>query len=175
MRRNTLVRDLNVPNVSLNDTRRIEVIADALPFHSGAQVALDATLVSPLSRTGEPRFHSDVVDGAVLEEARRKKEEDTYRDIASSGRCRFITCGMEVGGRWAHALQAFLSKLAKAKACTAPRLLQTAARHWWMQRWQGMLAIAAQVALAGSLTADVMGQPPCVEGEAPRLSELADW
>ncbi len=87
----------------------------------------------------------------------------------------FLAQARQVGGRWAPALQTFLSKLAKAKARSAPRLLQTAARHWWRQRWQGMLAIAAQVAFAESLTADVMGQPPCVDGEAPCLSELADW
>ena len=157
VRTNQLVRSLNVPNVSLNDGRRIEVIADALPFYGGMQVALDATLVSPLSRDAEPKYGSEDVDGAALAHARRQKEERTYRDIASSGRCGFITSGLEVGGRWAPAFQTFVSRLAKAKARSAPKLLQTGARHWWKQRWQSMLAAAAQTAFAESLTADVMG------------------
>ena len=105
--------------------------------------------------------------------ARRQKEERTYRDIVTSGRCRFITCGLEVGGRWAPAFLTFVSRLAMAKARSAPKLLQTAARHWWKQRWQSMLAVAAQTAFAESLTADVMGAPPCIDGEAPQLAELA--
>ena len=56
---------------------------------------------------------------------------------------------------------------------SAPKLLQTGARHWWKQRWQSMLAVAAQTAFAESLTADVMGAPPCIDGEAPSLGELA--
>ena len=67
----------------------------------------------------------------------------------------------------------FLRKLAKAKARSAPKLLQSAARHWWLQRWHGILAVAAQVAFAESLITDKMGQPPCADGEAPYLSELA--
>ena len=36
-----------------------------------------------------------------------------------------------------------------------------------------LLAVAAQTAFAESLTADVMGAPPCIDGEAPCLGKLA--
>ena len=66
------------------------------------------------------------------------------------------------------------SKLAKAKARSAPRLLQVAARHWWKHRWSCMLAVAAHGAFAESLLGEEMEVPPCVDGGAPPLSELAD-
>ena len=44
----TLVRDLNIASVP-GDDRRIEVIANGLPLWSGAQLAIDTTLVSALA------------------------------------------------------------------------------------------------------------------------------
>lgn len=172
VRTNRRVRDLNVSGVPAWDNRRIEVVADGLPVCAGAQIALDATLVSPLSREGRPRLSSDTIDGAAVEDARRQKEEHTYRDIVSSGRCRFITCGMEIGGRFAPRFITFISRLAKAKARSAPRLLQTAARHWWKQRWISMLAVATHVSFAESLISDEMAPTACVDGETPALSEV---
>ena len=49
---NVLVRDLNVAP-SRQDDRRIEVIANGLPLWGGVQVAVDTTLVSPLTANGE--------------------------------------------------------------------------------------------------------------------------
>ena len=51
---NVLVRDLNLDPVRQDD-RRIEVIANGLPLWGGAQVAVDTTLVSPLTAAGAPR------------------------------------------------------------------------------------------------------------------------
>ena len=174
VRVNVLVRDLNVPGVLATDGRRIEVIADGLPIYGGGQIALDATIVSPLTRTGLPRCGSDDQDGGALAAAQRKKEEHTYRDIVQSRRCRFITCGMEVGGRWSPDFLTFLTRLAKAKARAAPRRLQTAAKHWWKQRWMGMLALASQASLSASLIDEVMNMPPCSDGHAPLLSQLLE-
>ena len=174
VRVNTCVRDLNVAGVSMSDNRRIEVIADALPIFAGSQSALDATLVSPLGREGQPRLARDTTDGAALQEAIRKKEEDTYADIVSSGRCHFVTCGLETGGRWAPKFRQFITRLAKSRARSAPPMLQAGARCWWAQRWIGMLAVAAHVALAASLVEETMGPPPCADGGPPELSQLVD-
>ena len=99
VRTNKLVRDLNVPRVSVNDQRRIEVIADGLPLYGGAQIAIDTTLVSVLTRGGQPRMHSDSQDGVAVEAARRKKETRTYADVAQSGRCRDV---LVAHGKHAH-------------------------------------------------------------------------
>jgi len=63
--------------------------------------------------------------------------------------------------------------MAKAKARSAPKLLQNAARYWWQKRWSSMLATACQVALAESLVAEVM-HAPCVDGGTPSLSQIAE-
>ena len=49
---NVLLRDMNV-DVPLTDGRRIEVLANGLPIWQGAQAAVDTTLVSPVTRTGD--------------------------------------------------------------------------------------------------------------------------
>ena len=76
-------------------------------------MALDATLVSPLGRDGQPRLRSHIVDGAALDNARRIKEQHTYSDVMQSRRMHFITAGLEIGGRWSTELLTFLQKLAK--------------------------------------------------------------
>ena len=48
---NVMLRDRNL-DVPLADARRIEVLANGLPLYQGAQVAVDTTLVSPVSRDG---------------------------------------------------------------------------------------------------------------------------
>ena len=49
-------------------------IAEGLPVFHGAQLAIDATLVSPLRADGEPHRRCPEVDGAALTFARRRKE-----------------------------------------------------------------------------------------------------
>ena len=51
---NVLVRDFDIALPDHVDERRIEVIADGLPLFHGAQLAIDTTLVSPLSGDGVP-------------------------------------------------------------------------------------------------------------------------
>ena len=53
---NVLLRDLNTHS-SRTDERRIEVIANGLPLWNGSQLAIDTTLVSPLTSQAEPRRH----------------------------------------------------------------------------------------------------------------------
>lgn len=54
MTTHTRVADLNIPNVQTLDDRRIEVIANGLPLWGGCQIAVDATLVSPLTWKANP-------------------------------------------------------------------------------------------------------------------------
>ena len=54
MKENQLLRDLNIV-VLVTDQRRIEVIANGLPFWCGKQLAIDTTVVSALSGRGVAR------------------------------------------------------------------------------------------------------------------------
>ena len=51
---NEFVRDMNVVTTP-DDTRRIEVIANGLPFYNGKQIAIDTTIVSALTGAGVRR------------------------------------------------------------------------------------------------------------------------
>ena len=120
-------------------------------------------------------MNSHIRDAATLEEARRKKEQRTYADVANSGRCRFITAGVEIGGRWAPALVTFIARLAKSKARSVPKPLQTAAKPWWRMRWTGILNVVLHVALAMSLVHDEFTDVPCHDGAEPSaLSIIAE-
>ena len=85
VRTNTFVRDLNVPGVLVTDDRHIEIIAEGLPLYAGRQLAIDATLVAPLTREGAPRGNSHSVDGHALREAIQAKYR-TYADIVRTHR-----------------------------------------------------------------------------------------
>ena len=50
----------------------------------GQQVAVDTTLVSPLTREGDPRPKADWKNGVALEEARKDKEADGRRRRTTS-------------------------------------------------------------------------------------------
>ena len=96
---------------------------DGLRVHHGAQLGVDTTLVSPLTRKGEPRPRALNEDGAALRDARRRKER-RYPELLEGNRCRLVVTAMEIGGRWSEEAYDFLVALAAAKAEDAPRLLQ---------------------------------------------------
>ena len=130
------------------DQRRLEVVADGLPFFHGAQLAIDTTLVSPIRSDGRPGPQCARVDGAALMRARRRKET-TYLELSGAhGRAR-VVC--EVGGRWSSECQSFLGQLAKAKVRHEPPAIRTSARHAWLRRWSSILACSAARSVALSL------------------------
>ena len=63
-------------NVMVRDKRRLEVIADGLSLHGGAQLAIDTTIVSALHCDGTPHIGAANVDGLRLAAARRRKERN---------------------------------------------------------------------------------------------------
>ena len=89
---NVMVRDLDVAEPRV-DGRRLEIVVDGLPLFSGAQLAVDSTMVSP-ARRGVA-----VCGEKVLEEARRRKER-TYPELSDAGGgARLVVLAATVGGR----------------------------------------------------------------------------
>ena len=103
---NVLVRDLNLQTARQNE-RRIEVITNGLPVWGGSQLAVDTTLVSPLTSAGAPRRRGGATAGAALADARRSKER-TYPEFGRASRCRLVVLGIEVGGRWSAEAASFV-------------------------------------------------------------------
>ena len=123
------VTEMNV-DVPVSDARRIGILAFALPVWHGAQVAIDATMVSPLGRDGQPRGSSARQAGAVLEQAARRKRETTYPELLTARRCRLVVFGIEVG-------------TARRGICSAPSPVPKRGSH---QRWSGVVAVAPSLA-----------------------------
>ena len=94
-----------------------------MTLHKGAQVAVDAILVTPLTRQGQARPRAHWQDGAALLNARKDKAKK-YPELLRSHRCRLVTAGMEMGGRWEDGTYELLLDLARAKAKKAPKLLR---------------------------------------------------
>ena len=122
---NVFLRELNIEGVRSQDGRRIEVVANGLPVYHGAQVAIDATIVSPIRGDGRPVDGDGQSEGAALRKARQRKCR-TYRVLIRSRRCKLLVAGAETGGRWDVEAYKFLVQLAKAKARSAPVVLKTA-------------------------------------------------
>ena len=81
----------------------------------------------PHLRDGSVKRGADRTDGAVLVEARRRKER-TYPELAGvGGRAKLVVLAAEVGGRWSQGSRQFLIPLASTKALSAPYLLQSKA------------------------------------------------
>ena len=57
----------------------------------------------------------------------------------------------ETGGRWSAECLELVKHLAARKTDEAPVLLRESLRSAWAARWWGLLSVAAQDALAGSL------------------------
>ena len=97
------------------DERRLEVVVDGLPLYRGAKLAADTTLVCPLTRESRARPRSETKNGAVLEQARRRKERRYPELVGAEGRARLVVLAGEVGGRFSAETAHFLRSLASAK------------------------------------------------------------
>ena len=121
-----------------------------MQYQHGAQVAVEATLVSPLKRDGTARARAHWQDGAALQDEKKRKET-RYPEFRTSQRCHLVVAGQEVGGRWSEEAYEFLLALALNKAETAPATLKGSAVHSYLRRWTSLLSIAAMDSLAHTL------------------------
>ena len=168
VRTNVKLRDMNIP-VSATDERAIEVLAMGLPLHQGAQLAIDITLRSALTTTGEPCPGGATVNGAALQVARQQKEAK-YRDLLEGHRCSLVVVGVETGGRFGQEAVDFVDSLAAAKARDSPRILHRSAHLVWRRRWMRMLAVSC----ARSFAVSFVSGGDAWSGTDGRVPDLAD-
>ena len=117
---------------------------------NGSQLAIDTTLVSPLTSQAEPRRHQQTTAGAALRIARRAKER-TYPELVGGGRARLVVVAIELGGRWSTEAATLLRLLSRHKTQSISIFLRPAARHAWISRWAAHLSAAAMRSFACSL------------------------
>ena len=135
------------------------------------QTAVDTTLVSPLTRSGEPRSRGGTYAGAALQDARRNKER-TYPELLHNRRCRLVVLGIEVGGRWSNEASSFIRMLAKARARSSPPSLQAATTAALVSRWSALLTHAAATSFAASLLFEDLSPHHNLDGDLPPLGHL---
>ena len=127
MTTNMFVRDMDLRTFNRLDGRRLEVVAYGLPLFGGAQLAIDATLVSAIKRDGTSRSGAATRDRAALSAARRRKVR-TYLELSGEdGRCRLVVLGGEVAGRWSSETRQFLTAPSRAKVRNALEVLRKSA------------------------------------------------
>ena len=153
------------------DNRKVECLATDLPLYNGAQVAVDAALVSPLRADGLPRPRAEDRNGVTLREIKRDKER-RYHELHRTERCKLVVAAMEVGGRWAEDAYDFLDQLAQTKAREASRALRKSAQLHWVRRWSTLVSFAAHRAFADTLLHGTAAGTDYWEGRAPTLGEL---
>ena len=146
LQRTGYLRDSNLGNILPTDERRLECVVNGLP-PLGEQLAVDATLVSPLKRTGEPRPKAHREDGVALAEARKDKERK-YPELLSNARCKLVVVAMEVGGRWSEEAHYFLEILASARERDAPQTLKGSVFQACKRRWTALVAVAGMRSFA---------------------------
>ena len=164
-------QDMNVAAVDPGDERKLEVVVAGLPLFHGAQVAVDASIVSPLRRNGKPRPRARWQNGAALLDSRKRKER-RYPELVGSRRCRLVVGAVEVGGRWSAEAVDFVERLAAAKAFTVPGELRVATRKAYTKRWGTFLAMAAQGAFAETLVHGTAQRTDLWTAPLPALGEV---
>ena len=168
---NIMLRDLNVQGIAASDQRQIEVIANGLPLWSGAQIALDTTMVSPLTGRGQPHPRTSSENGCQLTLARQRKERK-YPELLANGRCKLVVLAIEVGGRWSPEAASFISSLAEAKSRETPENIRNSVRAAWQYRWSSMISCAAQKALAASLLEETLMNAQNIDGATTHFQEV---
>ena len=178
------LNDLNVFRVQPTDGRRLEVVLSGLPANLGAQVAVDATSVSPLTRKGAARPRAHWQDGAAFKDARKKKAT-TYLELLQVRRCTLATAGMKMSRRWDEEAYEFFLDLVQAKAQQAPAVLRGHATRAWLKRWTALLSKTGMDSFASTLvhgtarntelwisSTPFLGVVLCGTQEAPQVSRL---
>ena len=93
---NVFVRDVDLLAPNLHNARRLELVAEGLPLHSGAQNVEDTTLVSAYHCDGTARHGAAHINGAAPVVARRRKER-AYPELVGP-RSRGKACGASWSG-----------------------------------------------------------------------------
>ena len=167
----TRLANLNVPAVQRVDDRTIEVTATGLPLWHGSQLAIDTTLVSPLTGAAQPRRRGGQYAGAALHTARQNKER-AYPELAGSNRCCLVVLAMEVGGRWSPEAVTFLRLIAQTKARETPAPLRHIVVASFIARWSAILTHAVMQAFAASLLNQSADSALSGDGVLPPLGQL---
>ena len=166
---NEKLRNMRI-GVDPKDLRRVEFAVYNLKF--GPPLLCDVTQVSPLDQNGNPHPKCAAKAGVCIEVAENRKIS-TYREAAQdAGQVKLETLACEIGGRWSTNCVKWVGMLAKHKASSDLPHLKRASEFAWHSRWWSLLSVAAQRALALSLTEVQSEAIKPYAGFEPRVGEI---
>ena len=130
---NRMIRDLDLAIPSAGDSRRIEVIVDGLSLFGGAQLAVDATMVSPVRADGLPREGAAARDGVALTSP-STEATDLPGAVRASAQVPTRCPGHRSWWTWSLETRDFLCALAVDLARSEPPLLCKRVEQAWRLR-----------------------------------------
>ena len=163
-----LLRRTHVP-VTLPDERRLDLVVPGLNVAHGLPLMCDATVISPLSRSGRPRPGTSNSGGTLLRQAERDNNR-TYQPVLDSGLGALYCLGHEVYGRWSAQAVELLPRLALERSRGMHPRLRKGAALSYLNRWSGLIAVAVQRAVSvaamrdegADLVTTLLEPAPCV-------------
>ena len=148
-----LLRDTHVP-VPAEDGRRLDIIAPGLNVAHGLPLFCDVTVVSPVSREGQPRAGTSNRGGRWLELADADNEA-TYAPVVRSGLGALYCLGSEVYGRWGEPSVILLGALVREKSRMLHPRIRRGAALGFQHRWSSILSVSLQRAVAHAIVEEV--------------------
>ena len=165
-----LLRETHVP-VPPEDQRRLDLIAPCLNVARGLPLFCDVTILSPITRRGLPRPGTSNRSGGLLEQAERDNNQ-TYREVTTTGLGALHCLGCEVFGRWGNQALELVPALAREKCRQLPLRIRMGTNMGLLHRWWGLLGTTLQRSVAHAVLHEHADLPTTqIEPECP-LSEL---
>ena len=125
----------------------------------GLPLFCDATVLSPLTGTGQARPGTSNRGGALLERARTDNDSD-YREVRETGLGALYCLGAEVFGRWGHQSVELVPALARERTRGLHPRVRRGTAALLLRRWWGILGIGVQRGVShvilGNAGADLM-------------------
>ena len=138
--------DTTVP-VAPEDTRRLDLVVPGLNVHRGLPLFCDATIVSPLTGTGQARWGTSNQGGRLLQDG-QIENDCTYAVVIDSGLGSLQCLGCEVFGRWSKQSVKLVPALARERARGLHPRVRRGVALSLQHRWWGLLGVALQKAVA---------------------------
>ena len=149
------LRDTHVP-VPPEDGRRLDLVVPGLNVARGLPLFCDVTIVSPISRNGDPRPGTSNAGGRLLEIANIDNAA-TYAPVEESGLGALYCLGCEVYGRWGQPCIDLVEALVRERSRLLHPRVRRGAALGLQHRWWGILSTGLQRAVAQAILRDSGG------------------
>ena len=154
-----------------NDLRRLDIVVPGLNVDRGLPLFCHVTVISPISRRGQPRPGTSNRGGTLLQRAERDNNT-TYHEVLESGLGSLQCLGAEVFGRWGVQSARLVSELARERCRGLNGRIKRGASLGLQHRWWGLLGIGLQSAVARAVLRPEADLPEVKLEPTPPITDL---